>query len=311
LKDTQPEISVVVPLLNEEESLQELLQGIRSATQGRQVEVIFVDDGSMDHSWEQIKMLAQGDALVRGIRFRRNFGKSYALQAGFEAANGEYVITMDADLQDDPNEIPDLVHRLEVEKLDLISGWKQKRYDPVSKTLPSKFFNYVTAKVSGIPLHDFNCGLKAYRAEVIKTVKLHGELHRYIPLLAKWEGFNRISEQVVKHHPRKFGHTKFGLSRFVKGYLDLVTLVFIHRYMERPMHFFGSLGTLGFVTGFGLLGWLSFRKIFFNEFLSKRPLLWFAIMMILLGAQFFAVGLLGEMNKQAHRRDGFAIKETV
>jgi glycosyltransferase involved in cell wall biosynthesis len=311
LKDTQPEISVVVPLLNEEESLRELSVAINAAAAEKTYEIIFVDDGSTDGSWKVIQELALADSRVRGIRFRRNFGKSYALQAGFDAARGRWVITMDADLQDDPAEIPGLVKRLEEEQLDLISGWKKKRYDPISKTLPSKFFNYITAMVSGIPLHDFNCGLKAYRSEVIKTVKLHGELHRYIPLLAKWEGFPAISEQVVTHHPRKFGRTKFGLSRFIKGYLDLVTLVFIHRYMERPMHFFGTLGSIGFFTGFGILGWLSIRKIFFNEFLSRRPLLWFAILMIILGAQFFSVGLLGEMNKQVYRRDGFSIKETV
>lgn len=311
MKDTQPEISVVVPLLNEQDSLPELILGIRNATPGRVVEVIFVDDGSTDESWKIIKELAAGDPLVRGIRFRRNYGKSYALQAGFEAAAGEWIITLDADLQDDPAEIPELVKRLQSEHLDLISGWKKKRYDPISKTLPSKFFNAVTAAVSGIPLHDFNCGLKAYRKEVIKTVRLHGELHRYIPLLAKWEGFSRIGEQEVHHHPRKYGSTKFGLSRFVKGYLDLITLVFIHRYMERPMHFFGALGSVGFIAGFGVLAWLSIRKLFFGEFLSNRPLLWFAILMILLGAQFFSVGLLGEMNKQVYRKDGFSIKETV
>jgi glycosyltransferase involved in cell wall biosynthesis len=309
VKDTQTEVSIIVPLLNEQESLPELIDQIESALGSYTKEVILVDDGSTDESWNVIVSLTKKFDWVKGVRFRRNFGKSAALQAGFDRAVGEFVVTMDADLQDDPNEVPGMIERIKAENLDLISGWKKKRYDPLGKTIPSKFFNYVTAKVSGIPLHDFNCGLKAYRSEVTKNVKLHGELHRYIPLLAKWEGYNRIDEQIVQHHRRKFGNTKFGLSRFVKGYLDLLTLIFIHRYMERPMHFFGTIGTISFLSGFGILAYLITIKLLYGAFLSNRPILVFAVLLVLLGAQSFSVGLLGELNKKENQRSSvYAIR---
>lgn len=293
---TLPEISVIIPLLNEEESLGELCQQIHQALVGKtSFEVIFVDDGSTDRSWEEISKLrvTYGD-LIKGIRFRRNYGKSQALQKGFEAARGSYVVTMDADLQDDPNEILPMVEMLK-EGLDLVSGWKKKRHDPISKTIPSRFFNFVTRKATGIPLNDFNCGLKAYRTEVVKDITLYGELHRYIPYVAYQEGYGRIGEKVVQHHPRKFGVSKFGLSRFVKGFLDLVTLLFLFHYMRRPMHFFGTAGTIFLAAGTLITTYLVVMRVFFEQYLSNRPLLLFGILLLVLGVQFFSIGFLGEM----------------
>ena len=236
---TPPDISIVVPLLNEEQSLGELADQITKALAktSYSYEILFIDDGSTDRSWEIVEQLAEKHVEIQGIRLRRNYGKSDALQTGFDRSSGRFVVTMDADLQDDPNEIPAMIEKLE-NGADLVSGWKKKRHDPISKTIPSRFFNAVTRWVTGIKLHDFNCGLKAYRKEVVENITLYGEMHRYVPLLAKWEGFGRIEEQVVQHHPRKYGNTKFGISRFLNGFLDLVTLLFINRYVNRPMHFF-------------------------------------------------------------------------
>lgn len=291
-----PDLSIVVPVYNEAESLPELAAQIRQAMEGAGLsfEVWLVDDGSSDGSWDVIGRLGQADARFGGVRFRRNYGKSAALSAGFARATGRYVATLDADLQDDPAELPAMVARLEA-GADLVSGWKRKRHDPLGKTIPSRFFNAVTRWASGIPLHDFNSGIKAYRAEVVRSVRVYGELHRYIPLLAKWEGYTRIEEQVVQHHPRKYGVTKFGLERFLRGFLDLITVVFLTRFARRPMHFFGGAGTLAFAAGFGMLLYLTGVKLFTGEGIGGRPLLQFGVLLLLLGAQLFLTGLLGEM----------------
>lgn len=291
-----PDLSIVVPVLDEEESLPRLADGIRNACDGAGLsfEVWMVDDGSEDASWATIESLHGDDPRFAGIRFRRNYGKSAALAAAFERTNGRYVITMDADLQDDPAEIPALVSRLE-EGYDLVSGWKKKRMDPLSKTIPSRFFNKVTRTLSGIPLHDFNCGLKAYRAEVVKSVRLYGELHRYIPLLAKWEGYGRITELPVVHHPRQFGTTKFGIERLLRGFLDLLTVLFLTRFVARPMHFFGTIGSLAFLVGLVISVWLSVEKIALGKPIGDRPLLLMGVLMMLVGIQMFTTGLIGEM----------------
>ncbi|PEN14649.1 glycosyltransferase [Longibacter salinarum] len=291
-----PDVSVVVPVYDEVESLPELVDRIRTACTEHNLtfEVWLVDDGSRDGSWDEIDRLHDEDERIAGIRFQRNYGKSAALAVGFEHARGAYVITMDADLQDDPGEIPELVEMLE-QGNDLVSGWKKRRKDPLSKTIPSRFFNFVTRKISGLELHDFNCGLKAYRREVVKSVDVYGELHRYIPLLAKWEGYDRITEKPVKHHPRKYGRTKFGLERFIRGFLDLVTVIFLTRFAVRPMHFFGSIGTVAFLFGFLTSLWLTIDKLVFGEALSDRPLLLLGALLILFGAQMFTTGLLGEI----------------
>lgn len=292
----EPTISIVVPVFEEAESLPELADRIRTTCEehGFSFEVWFVDDGSRDASWTVIEELHRADARFMGLRFRRNYGKSAALAVGFEKVRGRYVLTMDADLQDDPAEIPSLVAKLE-EGYDLVSGWKQKRNDPVSKTVPSRFFNMVTRSVSGIPLHDFNCGLKIYRREVVEDVQVYGELHRYIPLLASWAGHTRITEKPVQHFERKYGETKFGFERFVRGFLDLITVMFLTRFAVRPMHFFGTLGTLAFVAGVGIDLWLAFDKLVLGHPIGDRPMLLFGALLILFGAQMFTTGLLGEM----------------
>ena len=291
-----PDLSIVVPVFDEAESLPELADRIRAAMDagGLTFEVWLIDDGSRDASWSVIERLHSEDGRFRGVRFRRNYGKSAALAAGFARTGGRCVATLDADLQDDPAELPAMVARLDA-GADLVSGWKQKRNDPLEKTIPSRFFNGVTRWMSGIPLHDFNSGIKAYRSEVVKSVRVYGELHRYIPLLAKWEGYGRIEEQVVQHHARKYGTTKFGLERYLRGFLDLITVVFLTRFARRPMVFFGGLGTLSFIVGFGILLWLSVAKVFFGEPIGDRPLLTLGTTMLLLGAQSFLTGLLGEM----------------
>ena len=309
-----PDLSIVVPVYEEEASLPELARRIRAACDeaGCSFEAWLVDDGSADSSWAVIEALHAEDPRFAGIRFRRNYGKSAALAVGFERAEGRYVVTLDADLQDDPAEIPALVARLE-EGYDIVSGWKKKRRDPLSKTVPSRFFNFVTRKISGIPLHDFNCGLKAYRRPVVKDVRVYGELHRYIPLLAKWEGYERITEQPVEHHPREHGRTKFGLERFIRGFLDLLSVIFLTRFAARPMHFFGSLGTLAFVAGLVISLWLSVEKLVFGHPLGDRPLLLFGVLMILLGAQMFTTGLLGEMiiQPRMERTASYQVEEVV
>lgn len=309
---THTQVSIVIPLLNEEESLEELYSRIvANIPSNYSYEILFIDDGSTDQSWARINQLSEKDDKVHGVRFRRNYGKSAALQKGFELAQGDYIITMDADLQDDPAEIPVLLSRLE-DGLDLVSGWKKVRYDPVTKTLPSRFFNAVTRWVSGIQLHDFNCGLKGYRREVVKDVYVYGEMHRYVPLLAFWQGYRNIGEQVVTHHPRKHGKTKFGLSRFINGFLDLVSIVFIHKYLQRPMHFFGGLGTLLILIGSTITAYLIIARLFFNEYLSGRPLFFLAIFLVVLGVQLFSTGLLAEMITRNKIKDrGLNIRDEL
>jgi glycosyltransferase involved in cell wall biosynthesis len=313
VNDINPEVSVIVPLFNEDESLNELIEQIDRAMSHRFIyEVIFVDDGSTDDSWSVIQQIASTRNYIRGIRFRRNYGKSTALQKGFDLAKGKYIATMDADLQDDPAEIPEMLEILKSDQLDLVSGWKKVRHDPISKTIPSRFFNKVTSIISGIKLNDFNCGLKVYTREVVETLVIYGEMHRYIPVIAKWEGFERIGEKVVQHHPRKFGKTKFGFSRFLNGFLDLVTLLFIHVYFQRPMHFFGSIGVGSIALGTMITGYLVFMRIFFEQYLSNRPLLLFGILLLVLGLQFFSVGFLGEMlNKSRSRERNVNIRSVI
>ncbi len=291
-----PDVSVIVPVFEEEASLEELAARIAAACEsgGLGFEVWFIDDGSRDASWTVVERLHARDGRYGGLRFRRNYGKSAALAVGFERARGRYVVTMDADLQDDPAEIPPLVETLRG-GYDLVSGWKQVRRDPLGKTIPSRFFNAVTRVISGIPLHDFNCGLKAYRREVVKSVRVYGELHRYIPLLAKWEGYHRITEKPVRHHARKHGRTKFGLERYIRGFLDLVSVTFLTRFAARPMHFFGSMGTLAFLGGLAISGYLSVEKLVYGRPVGDRPLLLLGMLLMLLGVQMFTTGLLGEM----------------
>lgn len=309
-----PEVSVVVPVYDEEESLPELARQIQSVcdAHGISFEVWFVDDGSRDDSWHVLTSLHEQDGRMAGLRFRRNYGKSAALALGFEQARGRYVVTMDADLQDDPAEIPRLLDELR-EGYDLVSGWKKERQDPFSKRLPSRFFNVVTSSISGIPLHDFNCGLKAYRRDVVKSVRVYGELHRYIPMLAKWEGYDKISEIPVRHRPRRYGTTKFGLDRFVKGFLDLISVIFLTRFAARPMHFFGTFGTLAFLAGLFISLWLSVDKIVFGSPIGDRPLLLLGVLMIVVGVQMFTTGLLGEMmiKTEMERSGSYQVTETL
>jgi glycosyltransferase involved in cell wall biosynthesis len=303
----------VIPLYNEDQSLAELADKLHEAlNEIYEFELIFVDDGSSDESWEEIRKLSSEDSHIHGISLQRNYGKSTALQAGFEKSKGEFVATIDADLQDDPNEIPAMLQQLKEQNLDLVSGWKKKRHDPLSKTIPSRFFNKVTSWVTGIDLNDFNCGLKVYRRTVIDHIHLYGELHRYIPYLAKLEGYDRIGEKVVRHHPRKYGETKFGVSRFMHGFLDLLTLLFINRYLQRPMHFFGTLGFILLVAGGVINLYLTVDKLFFGENLGNRPLLLFGVMLMVLGAQIFSIGFLGElMQKNKESKEKPNIKETI
>ncbi len=287
-------LSIIIPLLNEEESLLPLTNEIRKAINKIDIdyEILFIDDGSTDKSLSKLREIKRSDNKFKYISFRKNYGKSAALQIGFNHAKGDVVVTMDADLQDDPSEIPGLLKKLD-EGYDLCSGWKKKRHDPFIKKISSKFFNFVTRLMTGIKIHDFNCGLKAYKKDVIDNVKVYGELHRYIPVLAKWKGFS-VTEVTVNHHPRRYGTTKFGVSRFFKGFIDLVTVIFSTRYIKRPMHFFGFFGALAFFVGIIVNGYLSILWIQ-GEPLSNRPLLFFGMLLIIVGVQLFAVGLLGEM----------------
>jgi glycosyltransferase involved in cell wall biosynthesis len=287
-------LSIVIPLLNEEESLNPLANEIRKAVKPLNInyEVIFIDDGSTDDSLKTIKDICRQDKRFRYISFRKNYGKSAALQVGFKSVTGDVVVTMDADLQDDPNEIGNLLKKLQ-DGNDLVSGWKKKRFDPLIKRYSSRFFNYITRILSGIKIHDFNCGLKAYRVEVTQSMKIYGELHRYLPLLADWGGF-RVDEIPVVHHARRYGKTKFGISRFFKGFIDLVTVIFSTRYIKRPMHFFGFFGALSFFVGILVNGFLTIEWIK-GKPLSNRPMLFLGMLLIIVGVQFFSVGLLGEM----------------
>ena len=311
-------ISVVIPLLNESDSLTELHDWIATVMQSNHFsyEIIFIDDGSTDDSWNAIKSLSKKDASVKGIRFSKNYGKSQALHAGFKIAKGDVVITMDADLQDNPDEIPELYNLITTENYDLISGWKKKRYDSViSKNLPSKLFNWAARKTSGLKLHDFNCGLKAFRNEVIKTIDVHGEMHRYIPVLAKNEGFNNIGEKVVQHQARKYGKTKFGMERFINGFLDLITIWFLSRFGKRPMHFFGALGALMLVIGFAFALYLGIDKLFLNpvgRLITQRPQFYISLTTMIIGSQFFVAGFLGEMILRSQKnKERYNIKDDV
>ena len=309
------DISVVIPLFNEEESLPELAAWIERvmSENGFSYEVIFVDDGSRDKSWDIIETLRQKNKNLKGIKFRRNYGKAAALNVGFSEAQGDVVFTMDADLQDSPDEIPEMYRMVREEGFDLVSGWKKKRHDPISKTIPTKVYNWTARRISGIRLHDFNCGLKAYRHSVVKSIELYGDMHRYIPILAKWAGFNRIGEKIVHHQKRKFGKTKYGLDRFYKGYLDLLTITFTSRFGKRPMHFFGLWGTLIFLAGFVIAGFLAYDKYVNLAFkMTERPLFYFGILAMILGTQLFVAGFLGELiSRSAFDRNHYLIESTT
>lgn len=307
-------LSFVIPLKDEAESLPLLYEQILAGCAVASVsdfELLFIDDGSSDNSFPIINELSKKDAKVKCIRFRKNYGKSAALAVGFEHVVGEFVITMDADLQDDPAEIPHLLDKIKSEQLDLVSGWKKVRHDPFSKTFPSKVFNWVTGKLVGLRLHDFNCGLKIYRHDVVKEVEIYGELHRYVPALAHLLGF-KVGELAVLHHPRKFGHSKFGMNRFFTGFLDLATVLFINKYMKRPLHFFGGWGILFFLVGFAICLWLAIGWFQGNIIVSNRPILFLGILLIILGIQFMSTGFLGEMlTKIYHRSFSYSIKEKL
>ena len=325
------QISIVIPLLNEQESLQELYDWIASVMQSNRFlyEIIFIDDGSTDASWSVIEGLSEQHEEVRGIRFRRNFGKSQALHAGFKAAKGEVVITMDADLQDNPEEIPELYRLITESRFDLISGWKKKRHDPVfSKNLPSKLFNWAARKTSGLRLHDFNCGLKAFRQDVVKSIEVSGDMHRYIPVLAKNAGYSRIGEMVVRHQARKYGHTKFGVERFLNGFLDLITIWFVSKFGRQPMHLFGALGALMFIIGFGFALYLGIEKIVVMQsyyaaqeagtrlptirLITERPEFFISLTAMVLGTQLFLAGFLGEiLVRNRKKTKGYHIAQKI
>ena len=310
------DISVVVPLFNEDESLPELEAWIRRVMEENNFsyEIILVDDGSTDNSWKVVQQLHESNPLVKGIKFQRNYGKSAALNEGFKAANGEVVITMDADLQDSPDEIPELRRMILEDNFDIVSGWKKKRYDStLAKNIPSKLFNAATRKASGIYLHDFNCGLKAYKHKVVKSIEVYGEMHRYIPLLAKWSGFRKFGEKVVEHRPRKYGVTKFGWSRFVNGFLDLASIMFVGKFRKNPMHFFGLWGTLSFMFGFFVFLYLTISKFFFDATgMTQRPLFFMALVAMIIGTQLFLAGFLGELvSRNASERNAYLIEDTI
>ena len=315
------QISVVIPLFNEEESLPELCEWISRVMKehGFTYEVILVDDGSNDSSWSVITEISKSNTGFKAVKFNRNYGKSAALNIGFKHAKGDVVITMDADMQDSPDEIPGL-YQMVISGHDMVSGWKKKRHDPIAKTIPSKFFNFVTRLLSGIKLHDFNCGLKAYSKKLVKTLDIYGEMHRYIPVIAKRNGFTRIGEKVVEHRARKYGKTKFGLERFIYGFLDLLSISFVSRYKKRPMHFFGSLGTVSFLMGFLFVLWIIWEKIRAIYILKTndyrdvvdQPLFFLALVAIIIGVQLFLAGFIGEMmTMNSHKRSDYILEETI
>jgi glycosyltransferase involved in cell wall biosynthesis len=315
--EKQPEISIVVPLFNEAESLPELHAWIERVLTANNLsyEIVFVDDGSKDESWEVITALQLKDAHVRGIKFQRNYGKSAALHTGFEAVKGKVVVTMDADLQDSPDELPELYRMIVEEDFDVVSGWKKKRYDPITKTIPTKLYNWAARRLTGIYLHDFNCGLKAYKKVVVKSIELYGDMHRYIPALAKFAGFNKIGEKVVIHQARKYGTTKFGLNRFLNGPLDLMTVVFMGKFGKKPMHFFGPIGMLLFVIGFGLVLYLGIDKLFFDtaaKKLADRTEFYICLVAMLMGVQFFLTGFIAELiGRNSSTRNAYLIEKEI
>lgn len=313
------ELSIVVPLFNEEESLPELTSWIKkvvSTNNIQQWELFFVDDGSTDNSWKIIETLCAENPQVKGIKFQRNYGKSAALQTAFEQTTGEVVITMDADLQDSPEEIPALMKMIQQDDFDLVSGWKKKRHDPLSKTIPTKLFNWATRKMSGIELHDFNCGLKAYKKKVIHGIEVYGEMHRYIPVIAKWAGFKKIGEKEVAHQERKYGHSKFGLERFVNGFLDLLTITFVSRFGKRPMHFFGTLGTIIFLLG-GLVSFYLIAEKVYKIYaqiplrdVTDQPSFYLAVAAMIIGTQLFLAGFIGELiGRNSPYRNSYLIEK--
>lgn len=314
------DISLVIPLYNEEESLPELHQWIVEVMKANtfSYEIIFVDDGSKDNSWAVVESLKAKDEHVRGIKFQRNYGKSAALQKGFEATKGDYVVTLDADLQDSPEEVPEMIQMIKDNDLDLVSGWKKKRYDPLSKTIPTKLYNWTARKLTGIYLHDFNCGLKAYKSTVVKSIELYGDMHRYIPPLAKYAGFNKIGEKVVQHQARKYGTTKFGLNRFVNGPLDLLSVVFMGKFGKKPMHFFGFVGTLLFIIGFGIALYLGIDKIIslFRDapakLIADRTEFYIALTAMIIGAQFFLAGFIAELiGRNSSSRNVYLVEKEI
>ncbi|AEL26801.1 glycosyltransferase family 2 protein [Cyclobacterium marinum] len=315
-----PQISIIIPVFDEEESLPELQAWIDRVMVANQLayEAIYIDDGSRDGSWKVIQQLSAKNCNVKAVKFLRNYGKSAALNIGFSKAQGDVVVTMDADLQDSPEEVPALYRMITEQGYDLVSGWKRKRHDPLSKTVPSRLFNGVTRVISGIKLHDFNCGLKAYANKVVKNIEIYGEMHRYIPLIAKWNGFGKIAEKEVVHSPRKYGSTKFGLERFINGFLDLISVSFVNRYKKKPMHFFGTMGSLSFMSGFAITLWLIYEKI---SGLSKgikvreitdQPLFFLALVALIVGVQLFLTGFMAEMmtSNNAHKSD-YTIAEEI
>ena len=314
------DLSLVIPVYNEEESIQELTDWIARVCSSRVIsfEIIFVDDGSTDSSWDKIQSISEKNQFVKGFRFRRNYGKAAALHTGFKGASGDVVITMDSDLQDSPEEIPELLKMIRKDGYDLVSGWKKKRYDPFVKRVSSKFYNRTARWSSGIRLHDFNCGLKAYRLEVVKSIEIFGEMHRYIPMLAKEAGFRKIGEKIVEHRARKFGVSKYGLDRFIKGYLDLLTIGFITRFGKNPMHLFGSLGTMMFLIGFIMAGYLGVRKLVFvahhlrAPLVTDSPFFFIALTVMIIGSFLFLTGFLGELvNRNSSERNSYPIRDKV
>jgi glycosyltransferase involved in cell wall biosynthesis len=314
------DLSIVIPLYNEAESLPELIKWIDKVCKDRYAyEIILVDDGSKDESWEVVHNQCGKREYIRGIRFRRNYGKSAALNVGFQHATGNVVVTMDADLQDSPDEIPALYDMITKQGFDLVSGWKKKRHDPISKTIPSRFFNWVTRKISGISLNDFNCGLKAYRKKVIKSIEVYGEMHRYIPILAKQAGFTKIGEKVVQHQARKYGESKFGFERFLNGFLDLLSVTFMSKFSKRPMHFFGLYGTLAFMAGFVIAVYILAQKAYFlyvihepAPLVAEKPLFFLALVAMIIGVQLFLAGFLGELiSRSAPERNDYLIDDVI
>jgi len=317
MSEIQKDLSVVIPLFNEEESLPELFEWISRVVTINQLdtEVIFIDDGSSDNSWQVIQGLEQEGVTIKAVQFQRNYGKSAAMHTGFEAATGKVVITMDADMQDSPDEIKGLYDMVMVEGFDVVSGWKKKRHDPISKTIPTKLYNWAARRITGIHLHDFNCGLKAYKLSVVKSIELYGDMHRYVPALAKYAGFHKIGEKVVQHQARKFGVTKFGLNRFLNGPLDLMTVAFMGKFGKKPMHFFGALGLLMFFIGFLLAIYLGIDKLFIHEggrLIAERTEFYLALVSMIIGVQFFMTGFVAEIiGRNSSNRNNYLILQKI